>query len=167
MMVVSVAFVSSLSCSDGSSASESSPNSTAPTTESADTGPPSCTAKNVKASVERFIGAMNEGNVADAEAMVAPSLRFGWFSVNTERLGRDAYNRSTLGAYLTSRVEAEEQNALVEFDFSSYRAEDRTAHFAFRFAQHSSDYGDATVVGKGTIDCDTGLIIVWSVGPRE
>ncbi len=117
--------------------------------------------------MDGFIEAMNDGDSAAADALVAPILRFGWFSVNSERIGRDAQNRSTLGSYLRSRVKVEEQTELVEFGVSSYRAEDRTGHFAFRFAQRSTDYGEATVVGKGAIDCDSGLIIVWSVGPRE
>lgn len=166
-MVVIVGLLVAPSCSGKQGASQSSTSSVAPAADPTSTAPPLCTAEAVRQSVDRFVAAMNDGDAAIAEALVAPSLRFGWFSVDSERLGSDAKDRSTLGSYLRNRVDALEQTELLEFDFSSYRAQDRTGHFAFRFAQRSTDYGDATVIGKGAIDCDTGLIIVWSVGPRE
>ena len=129
--------------------------------------PPLCGADEVRASVERLITAMNVGDAAAADAVVAPKPRFQWFSVDPERSNSDATDRASLREFLGAQVAAGQQTELISFDFTFYRAEDRTGNFAFRLAQRSSEAQPTEAAGKGAVDCDTGLIMVWTVGPRE
>lgn len=110
---------------------------------------------------------MNDGDGAAAEAAVASEPRFQWFAVNPERWETEASDRASLRAFLEARIAVSERTDLVSFDFNSYRDEDRTGNFGFRLAQRSDVDEPTEASGKGAVDCDTGLIMMWSVGPRE
>ena len=166
MAAVTLPLLVSVGCSNSAESTVSLPGSTSPTTETV-TAPPSCSAQAVRDSVERFVAAMNERDVAAADAAVAPKPQFQWFSVDPERLNAAAYDRSSLREFLEAQVTAGQQIELISFTFTSFRDEDRTGNFGFRLAQRSEAEQPMEAVGKGAIDCDTGLIMVWSVGPRE
>ena len=129
--------------------------------------PPLCSANEVRDSVERLVAAIDVEDAAAVDAVVASEPRFQWFSVNPERLDADASDRASLREFLGAQVAASQEAELISFDFTFYRAEDRTGNFAFRLAQHSREAQPTEAAGKGAVDCDTGLIMVWSVGPRE
>ena len=166
MTAVTLPLLLSVGCSNSGESTVSLPGSTSPTTEAV-TVPPSCSAQAVRDSVERFVAAMNAGDVAAADAAVAPKSQFGWFSVDPERLNDAAHDRASLREFLAAQVTAGQQVKLISFNFTSFRNEDQTGHFGFRLAQRSGAEPPTEAVGKGAIDCDTGLVMVWSVGPRE
>jgi hypothetical protein len=86
--------------------------------------------------------------------------------VNPERLNGDASDRASLREFLGAQVTVGQQTELISFSFTFYRAEDRTGNFAFRLSQRSPEAQPTEADGKGAIDCNTGLIMVWTVGPR-
>ena len=53
-------------------------------------------------------------------------------------------------------------------DFNGYRDADRTAHFAMLLRRAADDIPDGPqlLLGKGTVDCDTGRLMVISIGVR-
>ena len=166
MAAATLPLLVSVGCSNSGESTVSMSGSVTPTTETV-AAPPSCSAQGVRDSVERLVAAMNEGDVTAADAAVAPKPQFQWFSVDPERLNAAAYDRGSLREFLEAQVTAGQQTELIFFSFTSFRVEDRTGHFGFRLAQRSQAEQPTEAVGKGAIDCDTGLIMVWSVGPRE
>ena len=154
-----------ISCSDSGKSTVSLLESTTAATGSATAFPP-CGANEARDSVERLVAAMNIGDAPAANALVAPTPRFQWFSVNPERLNADASDRASLGEFLGAQVAVGQQTELISFSFTFYRAQDRTGNFAFRLSQRGVEAQPTEAAGKGAIDCDTGLIMVWTVGPR-
>ncbi len=154
-----------IGCSDSGESTASLPDATTVATGSATSSPP-CGANEARDSVERLIAAMNIGDAPSADALVARTPRFQWFSVNPERLNADASDRASLGEFLSAQVAVGQQTELISFSFTFYRAEDHTGNFAFRLSQRSAEAQPTEAAGKGAIDCDTGLIMVWTVGPR-
>ena len=165
MAAVTLLSLVPVGCSDRGESRVSLPGPITSTTETV-TAPRSCSAPAVRDSVERLVAAMNIGEVAAADAVVAPTPRFQWFSVNPERLNADASDRASLREFLGAQVAVGQKTDLISFDFTFYRAEDRTGNFAFRLAQRSREAQPTEAAGKGAVDCDNGLIMVWTVGPR-
>jgi hypothetical protein len=128
--------------------------------------PPSCTADRVQETVELFLDALSTGDASGADAMVVGEPRFQWFSVSPERLDAEASNRDSLSTFFATQVADSYQAEVQSFGFNFYRSEDRTGNFEFRLAQRSDSVGTSAVSGKGAIDCDSGLVMVWTVGPR-
>ncbi|HEX2049182.1 MAG TPA: hypothetical protein VHJ34_00955 [Actinomycetota bacterium] len=97
----------------------------------------------------------------------------GWYSV-TEQNSRDggrhfvARNADELREYFHERVRQEERIYLVEIDVEYERARN-VAHVAYGFHRTALDLGDYAPesVGKGAIDCDSGLISVWSMAQGD
>ena len=52
--------------------------------------------------------------------------------------------------------------------FNGYRNADRTAHFAMLLRRAADDIPDGPqlLLGKGAVDCDTGRLMVISIGVR-
>jgi hypothetical protein len=150
-------------CSDDTS-SDSATSSTAPPSVSSTSTvedpatPETCQATNVESTVERLIDALNTSDPAAADAIIASEPRFEWFSVDPDRLGADSFDRSNLRAFFAELAESAPEFEVVSVDFNFYRQTDRTGNFEFQLADRR---------GKGAIDCDSGLIMVWSMGAPE
>jgi len=110
----------------------------------------------VQSTVDSFVRAYNAGEPGITDRFFAGAERFEWYSENPYRLNDDAYNRSTLDSYLAMRHAEGHHLELTQFGYTGYRDQDRTGNFTFIAANA------ATVTGKGAIDCDTGMIMVWS-----
>lgn len=135
------------------------PLSVSPTSTFEDVATPqSCQPTNVQSTVEHLIDALNNSDPAAADATVASEPRFEWFSVDPDRLGTDSYDRSSLRQFFEDLAGSEPEFEIVSLDFNFYRQTDRSRNFEFQLADRR---------GKGAIDCDTGLIVVWSMGAPE
>ena len=124
--------------------------------------PESCSAEAVRNLADEFLRAYTAGEPGLTERFFAPADEFQWYSEPPGRLKADAYDRSTLDAYLYRRHIEGDELELVEFVFNGYRAEDETSHFGF-FALRD---GTERLDGKGAVDCRSGSFIVWSLGPN-
>lgn len=133
--------------------------------------PEGCQPDDVGKLVVGFFDAFNSGKVAArVDEFVAPASSFGWFSVSGvgERLNDDAYDRAGLGDYLQQRADAGEELRLVAMDTEYERARNVT-HIAYNVNRDAPDSQDGAglVVGKGAIDCESGKIMVWSMGTSD
>lgn len=128
--------------------------------------PETCGADEARRAVNTLLEALNNGDAATADAAVAPEPRFLWFSVDPERLNSAASDRTTLLGFFQDMISAEIQTEVASFTFNSYRAQDRTGNFGFHLRQRSADGPATEVAGKGAIDCETGHVMLWTVGPR-
>ena len=106
--------------------------------------------------VRAFVDAYDRGEQGLADRFFAPAGRFRWYSEPGLRQGSAAYDRSTLEAYLTRREQAGDQLELVGVDPS-----DAGGDFAFTVRR-----GSQPLLSKGSLDCRTGLFVVWSLGPN-
>ncbi len=125
----------------------------------ADGTPELCQPSNVQRSVERLVDALNTSDLAAADDAVASEPRFQWFSADPERIGvNESSDRSTLRQFFADQTASGYEYEVTSLDVNFYRSTDRTGNFQFELSDRS---------GKGAIDCDTGLIMVWTMGPQE
>jgi hypothetical protein len=97
---------------------------------------------------------------------VAPEPRFEWFAVHPERWDTDTSDRSSLREYLEARATTGQRTEIIAFELTFYREADRTGNFRFTLAQRTAEQA-TEASGKGAVDCDTGLIMVWTVGSQK
>lgn len=109
--------------------------------------------------IEDFIGAMDSGDATAADAVFADNS-FGWFSETPGRLDPEARQRDTLTEYLEGRIQQGASYELTSFSFTGYRETSGLGDFGLVLTNESNERIDA----KGAIDCDTGKIIVLSLG---
>jgi hypothetical protein len=130
--------------------------------------PQSCGPSGIGELVIRFFETFNSHEIADhIDDFIAPAGRFVWFSVQGagERLNDDAYQRDSLSSYLQQRADIGEELRLVAMDTEYDRGRDLT-NIAYTIQRSAPDIagGAELVAGKGAIDCESGKIMVWSVG---
>ena len=101
--------------------------------------PETCGADEARRAVNTLLDALNNGDAVTADAAVSPEPRFGWFSVDPERLNSTASDRTTLREFFQNMTSAEIQSELTSFTFNSYCAQDRTGNFGFHLTQRSLD----------------------------
>lgn len=138
-------------------------------TSAAPAAPPACTAPGAAALVRGFFAALTERRVRDLDAYFAPATRFQWYSNGAApgvRLDQAAADRGTLLGYLLRRQGRHERFAVTWFKFNGYRASDRTGHFGLRLHRAADDLpeGSQRLSGKGAVDCDSGKLMVVSIG---
>lgn len=106
--------------------------------------------------VRDVVDAYNAGDVSRGDSFFAPEGKFQWYSENGLREGAAARDRSTLMQYLSKRhLEGDE--------FSVARVEPGSAgNFGFFINRGAK----TEILSKGALDCATGLVIVWSLGPN-
>jgi hypothetical protein len=127
-----------------------------------------CTADATIALVRVFVASYSKGRLARLEAFWAPAGRFHWFSTGPpgKRLGRSAYDRSTLEAYFRMRVLAHERIRLVEVR-AGYSAARDLVDFSGKLIRSADDRPAprAPQDFKGAADCVSGSprLIVWSM----
>lgn len=112
--------------------------------------------------VESFIAAYTSGEPDLTNRFFANEDKFQWYSEPPDRLQEAARDRATLDQYLSARHADGDRLQLVELNHNGYRAFDKTGHFDFAVRRNEVD----DVIGKGAIDCLSGGIIVWSLGPN-
>jgi hypothetical protein len=133
--------------------------------------PQACTAAGTTALVKGFFAALSQGRVEDLARFFAPPMRFQWYANGVEpgvRLDESARDRSTLLGYLQQRQAMREHMVVEAVDFNGYRDADRTAHFGMLLRRAADDIpgGPQLLLGKGAVDCDTGRLMVISIGAR-
>jgi hypothetical protein len=128
-----------------------------------------CTAETTIALVRRFVAAYSHGQVVRlVDAFWAPSGRFLWFSTGPpgKRLGRPAYDRSTLAAYFRGRVRAHERLRLIELR-AGYDAARDLVHFSGKLVRTADERPPPRTPHdfKGAADCVNAKprLIVWSM----
>jgi len=119
-------------------------------------------ASSAEAAVVGFTEATSAGDASTADSLFSQD-RFGWFSETPGRLDPEARNRDTLLAYLSERVMEGARYELVSFSFNGYREADDTGNFGFILRNEAG----SRIFGKGAVACETGKIIVWSMGSPE
>ncbi len=129
--------------------------------------PAACTVEATEALVRAFVRAYGRGQVGVAERMWAPAPRFRWFSAGPPgaRLGRRAHDRSTLVAYLRSRVRAKEQLRLTLLR-AGYDPARGIVNFSGKLVRSAEDIRPRGPTDfKGAADCLSvrPLLIVWSM----
>ncbi|MGZ5384217.1 MAG: hypothetical protein ACXWDC_07870 [Aeromicrobium sp.] len=131
-----------------------------------DDAPDTCTPRAVGELVLDMFASINAGAV-DVDSFIAPDADYQWFSVEGSGAGpKDAYDRSSLAAYFDSRIDMGEKIALIEMSVTHEPQRD-LGHISFLLTRAAEDIPveERTVVGKGAIDCTSGKIVVWAMGP--
>ncbi len=108
----------------------------------------------------------DHGRVRASNRLWAPKGRFRWFSASKPhaRLGRAAYDRSTLAAYFRARARAHERIELTEIA-AGFDAERNIVHFAGKLVRDADDMRPKRLDFKGAADCVSArpTLIVWSM----
>lgn len=112
--------------------------------------------------VESFIAAYTNGDPDLTDRFFADEGKFQWYSEPPDRLHEAAHDRASLDQYLSDRHAEGDRLRLVELNHNGYRSFDKTGHFDFSVRRNEVD----DVIGKGAIDCLSGGIMVWSLGPN-
>ena len=120
-----------------------------------------CSFETVWSTVQSFLAGYNSGETNLTARFIVEPDRFQWYSEPPDRLDSAAFDRSTLDSYLATRHEDGHHLEVSEFRFNGYRPIDRTGHFGFVVLQDAK----VQVDGKGAVDCVSGKIMVWSLGP--
>lgn len=120
-----------------------------------------CSEESVRSTVESFVEAYNKSEPDLTERFFAGEDRFQWYSEHPDRMSEDETGRATLDSYLAQRQDEGGRLRLVELNYNGFRAEDQTGHFDFVGLRNDIE----EVSGKGAIDCRSGGIMVWSLGP--
>lgn len=124
-----------------------------------------CSDDGARELVENFLSAYVLGQSGDhlADRFFASDDRFEWYSDTPTRVGEEAKNRESLDAYFVRQHMNGDSLTLVDFSYSGYRGEDDTGHFGMVLSRMKQS--EQLFIGKGAIDCSSGTIIVWTVGP--
>jgi hypothetical protein len=120
--------------------------------------------------VEEFLRSFSAGDVRTADRLFASIGVFRWYSTTAPgaRLGRGAYVRETLRAYLEARARVREWLRLVRFRFTSADDANSLGHFNGVLRRSARGHPPRTYLFKGTAECASGdpLLVVWSMaGP--
>jgi hypothetical protein len=126
--------------------------------------PAGCRPRPLARRIAAFFDAFNRGDPSAVE-FVDPSD--GWYSVSDGR-GRHfvTYSRRGLPEYFARRHRRGERLRLLEVDVSYARG---LGHIAYRVDRRADDLArlgitGTTAIGKGAVNCETGKIVVWSMG---
>ena len=133
--------------------------------------PDACRPQSVARLVLDFFGAFNRGDDRELSRLLAPEPAFQWYSAPGPDGKVDAtYRPSAARTYLAERHRHGERLQLVMIDVS-YEKERDIGHVSYVITRQANDLepiGDpGLVVGKGAIDCGSGTVAVWSMGPVE
>lgn len=126
--------------------------------------PAGCRPRPLARRIAAFFDAFNRGDPSAAD-YVAPSG--GWYSVSDGRRRQFvAYSRRGLPGYFARRHRHGERLRLVQVDVSFGNGLGHIAYLIDRRADDLRRLGitGTTAIGKGALDCETGRIVVWSMG---
>lgn len=133
--------------------------------------PDACRPRSVARLVLDFFGAFNRGDDGKLSRLLAPEPAFQWYSAPGPDGKVDAtYRPSATRTYLAQRHRHGERLQLVMIDVS-YEKKRHIGHVSYVITRQANDLepkGEpGLVVGKGAIDCGSGTVAVWSMGPVE
>ena len=122
-----------------------------------------CSSEGAEELVEEFLSAYTAGSSSAGltDRFFAPDDRFQWFYDALTRHGEEVTDRSSLDSYFAQQHASGDILRLVDFSYG-HRNEDSTGHFAMVLSRH-----EVVLSGKGAIDCVSGKIMVWAVGPAS
>jgi len=126
--------------------------------------PAGCRPRPLAQRIAAFFDAFNRGDPA-ATGFVAPSG--GWYSVTDGRRRHFVtYSRRGLPAYFARRHRHGERLRLEQVDVSFGNGLGHIAYLIDRRADDLRRLGitGTTAIGKGAVNCETGQIVVWSMG---
>jgi hypothetical protein len=127
-----------------------------------------CAPGDARRVAERFVRAFNARNIPALDRVFAPAASFNWYSTGGPgvRLGRAAYDRSTLIPYFRARQQHGERLRLVWFNGGGNA--NGYSHFQFRLERRARGLAPTVYQGKGAAICAASgdTISVWSVGGR-
>jgi hypothetical protein len=127
----------------------------------------SCRAATTKGLVRAFVADYNKGRVTAMNKMWAPEPYFQWFFARApgRRLGAQAYDRTTLGAYFRGRVRVHERLVLTHL-VAGYDPIRNIVNFSGDLLRSADDiHSTSRRPFKGAADCraDGPSLIVWSM----
>ena len=127
-----------------------------------------CSAREVRAFVARFIRAFNAGDLATLDVIFARDW-FQWFSSGAPgvRLRAEAFRRDTLLAYFARRHALHDRLRLLDLNFNGNAG--GHGHFDYLLRRSADDHENGApflVRGKGAIACTVRprALAVWSMG---
>ena len=126
--------------------------------------PAGCRPRPLARRIAAFFDAFNRGDPS-AIRYVAPSG--GWYSVSDSRRRHFvAYSRRGLPEYFARRRRRGERLRLEQVDVSFGSG---LGHIAYSIERRADDLRrlgitGTTAIGKGAVDCESGQIVVWSMG---
>jgi hypothetical protein len=133
--------------------------------------PQGCSPKQIVGLVEHFFDAFNRGDTKRLGGLFGSE--FQWYSVTEEGVGHTlVLNRDDLFAYLAGRHAEQERLALLSIGVGHGRLP-KTAGIAFVLDRSANDLSERGIQsqiagGKGSINCHTQTIYVWSMGmPKQ
>jgi hypothetical protein len=133
--------------------------------------PEACRPQSVARLVLDFFGAFNRGDKSELARLLASEPAFQWYSA-PEPDGRVVakYQPSAALAYFAQRHRHGERLRLVMIDVD-YERERNVGHVSYVITREADDLAltgeSALVVGNGAIDCGSGTVAVWSMGPAQ
>lgn len=127
-----------------------------------------CSGPAVKGLVRSLVTALNTGDLASVDQLVAKGTAFKWYSVSGapgRRVGAAAVKRATLLRYLRARHRQKERLDIRSLRFQGPKG-GRVGNFNFVVIRTALDYGPKTIIGKGAVDCRRARpkVVVWSLG---
>jgi hypothetical protein len=135
--------------------------------------PVACAEDEVRALVDRFVGAFNAGELETLDAIFAQEPDFEWYSTGApgERLLPQAGDRESLVPYFRQRHELGERLLLRTFRFNGNTLQTRPyGNFVYTLTRSAGDLPPTEYVGKGAARCyrtRPDVIFVWSMAPAQ
>lgn len=120
-----------------------------------------CQTETAERIVEEFLTDLSADDAAEAAARFAPAPAFQWYS-GPGRLGLVAAgDRAKLREHLQAVAAEMTSVTLWEFD---YNGGTQVGNFSYVLTKTDTEGNTTTVVGKGALQCSTGLLVLWSEG---
>jgi hypothetical protein len=129
--------------------------------------PTTCSARETRIAVTRFVDEFNRGDLKALERRFAPAERFEWYSTPApgERFDAAAKDRATLIPYFKARHAKRERLTLERFKFNGASAAGY-GNFEYTLTRRAKDLRRTTYEGKGAAWCYRNApdqIFVWSM----
>jgi hypothetical protein len=132
--------------------------------------PERCTPAAIGRLSVEFFSSLDGGDMTNVDEFFAPVGTFQWYSdkaSGTPRTGSDALDRASLATYFRDRHRHHEDARLIDLVITP-RQNGAATDFVFALERTADDLPERAryTYGKGALDCATGKIIVWSLGPQ-
>jgi hypothetical protein len=132
-------------------------------------GPVACAGDEVRALVDRFVGAFNAGELETLEAIFAQEPDFEWYATDGPGDRVEGRDRASLVPYFSQRHERGERLTLRSFRFNGNTPRSRPyGNFEYTLTRSADDLPPAAYSGKGAALCYRSrpdVIFVWAMAP--